>query len=108
LPFGAANTRPMVRSSIGIRGRSGRLGGAGSTAPADRRPRPLTLGADPDEAIDYLAGTGVGRAVLDSVPDDQQLAALEAVRAVLADHHTQADGVRLGAAIWIVTADNPT
>jgi hypothetical protein len=42
------------------------------------------------------------------VPDDQQLAALEAVRAVLADHHTQADGVRLGAAIWIVTADNPT
>lgn len=68
----------------------------------------LTPGADPDEAVDYMAGTGVGRAVLDSVPDDQQPAALEAVRAVLADHHTQADGVRLGAAIWIVTADNPT
>jgi hypothetical protein len=98
----------MVRSSIGIRGRSG----ASWWRRVDRTRRspssPLTLGADPDEAIDYLAGTGVGRAVLDSVPDDQQLAALEAVRAVLADDHTQADGVRLGAAIWIVTADNPT
>lgn len=31
---------------------------------------------------------------------------LDAVRAVLADH-TQPGGVRLGAAIWIVTADNP-
>jgi hypothetical protein len=67
----------------------------------------LTLGADPNEAVDYLAGTGPGRAVLDSVPDDQRPAALAAVRGVLADH-TQPDGVQLGAAIWIVSADNPT
>jgi SAM-dependent methyltransferase len=67
----------------------------------------LALGADPNEAVDYLAGTGPGRAVLDSVPDDQQPAALDAVRAVLADH-AEPGGVRLGAAIWIITASNPT
>lgn len=67
----------------------------------------LALGADPNEAVDYLAGTGPGRAVLDSVPDDQPPAALDAVRAVLADH-AEPGGVRLGAAIWIITASNPT
>jgi hypothetical protein len=67
----------------------------------------LALGADPNEAVDYLAGTGPGRAVLDSVPDDQRPAALDAVRAVLADHG-EPGGVRLGAAIWIITASNPT
>jgi ubiquinone/menaquinone biosynthesis C-methylase UbiE len=67
----------------------------------------LTLGADPNEAVNYLADTGPGRAVLDSVHDDQRPAALAAVRGVLADH-TQPDGVQLGAAIWIVSADNPT
>jgi hypothetical protein len=41
------------------------------------------------------------------VTDDHRPAALDAVRGVLADH-TQPDGVRLGAAIWIVSADNPT
>lgn len=67
----------------------------------------LSLGADPDEAVDYLAGTGVGRAMLDAVPEGRRSEALDAVRAVLADH-IHPDGVRLGAAIWIVTADNPT
>jgi hypothetical protein len=67
----------------------------------------LTLGADPNEAVNYLAGTGLGRAVLDSVPVIQRPEALDAVRGVLADH-TEPDGVRLGAAIWIVSADNPT
>jgi ubiquinone/menaquinone biosynthesis C-methylase UbiE len=67
----------------------------------------LALGADPDEAADYLAGTGPGRAALDAVPEDQRPTALDAVRAVL-DDHTQPDGVRLGASIWIITAGNPT
>jgi SAM-dependent methyltransferase len=67
----------------------------------------LTLGADPDEAADYLAGTGPGSAALEAVPEDQRSAALDAVRAALADH-TQPEGVRLGAAIWIITAGNPT
>jgi SAM-dependent methyltransferase len=67
----------------------------------------LTLGVDPDEAVDYLAGTGPGRAALDAVPDDQRPAALDAVRAALADH-AGSDGVRLGAVIWIITAHDPT
>jgi hypothetical protein len=67
----------------------------------------LTLGVDPDDAVDYLAGTGPGRAAFDAVPDDQRPAALDAVRATLADH-SGPDGVRLGAAIWIIAAHDPT
>jgi hypothetical protein len=66
----------------------------------------LVLGADADEAVDYLAGTGPGRAALDAVPADRRPAALDAVRGALADH-TGSDGVHLGAAIWIVTANAP-
>jgi hypothetical protein len=40
------------------------------------------------------------------VPDDERPAALDAVRAVLDDHADPA-GVRLGGAIWIVTARRP-
>lgn len=63
----------------------------------------LSLGADPAEATDYLAESGVGRTVLETVADDDRPAALDAVRAVLA-HHTDDSGVHLGAAIWIITA----
>jgi SAM-dependent methyltransferase len=66
----------------------------------------LALGVDPDEATDYLAGTGPGRAALDAVPEDQRPAALAAVRDALAEH-VQPAGVCLGASIWIVTAGNP-
>jgi SAM-dependent methyltransferase len=67
----------------------------------------LTLGSDVDDAVDYLAGTGPGRAALGAVPADRRSAALDAVRRALA-HHAQADGVRLGAGIWLITARNPT
>ena len=63
----------------------------------------LSLGADPREAADYLADTGVGRAVLDTVPEPDKPAALEAVRTALAEHQA-AGGVELGAAILITTA----
>jgi SAM-dependent methyltransferase len=63
----------------------------------------MPLGADPGEAVDYLAGTGIGRAVLDTVPDADKPAALEAVRSVLAQHQTPR-GVELDAAIWITSA----
>jgi hypothetical protein len=66
----------------------------------------LVLGADADEAVEYLADTGPGRAVLDAMPADRRPAALDAVRAALADQ-TGSDGVQLGAAIWIVTAGTP-
>jgi SAM-dependent methyltransferase len=80
------------------------LGGAGFTGvglePVDLE---LTLGADVDEATDYLADSGPGRLVMETVPDHDRNAALDAVRGVLAEHRT-ASGVRLGAAIWIITA----
>jgi SAM-dependent methyltransferase len=69
-------------------------------------PRTLTLllGDDVDDATAYLASSGVGRAVLETVPDDQRPAALDAVRAVLAEHDGD-DGVHLDGAIWIITAE---
>jgi SAM-dependent methyltransferase len=63
----------------------------------------LTLGADPGEAAEYLADTGPGRAMLATVPDRDKPAALAAVRAAVAEHSDH-DGVRLDAGIWIVTA----
>lgn len=63
----------------------------------------LTLGTDPDEAAEYLADTGPGRAVLATIPDHDKPAALDAVRATLADHTDRA-GVHLAAGIWIITA----
>ncbi len=66
----------------------------------------LTFGPSLDEAVAYLADSGPGRAVLDTIPDNQRDAALAAVRAVLA-RHTDRPGVRLGAAIWMTSARMP-
>jgi hypothetical protein len=63
----------------------------------------LTVGRDLADATDYVVKTGPGRAVLDTIPDDQRAPAIEAVRDVLA-HHTDPTGVHLDAAVWIVTA----
>jgi SAM-dependent methyltransferase len=63
----------------------------------------LTLGADLDEAVDYLADSGPGRAILETVADEDRSAALDAVRAALADRVTP-QGVQLGAAILVTTA----
>jgi hypothetical protein len=64
----------------------------------------LRLGTDPTEATDYLAETGPGRAVLETIPEADRRAALDAVHAVLAQRHTP-HGVELGAAVWITTAN---
>jgi SAM-dependent methyltransferase len=66
----------------------------------------LTLGTDPDDATEYLAGSGIGRAVLETVPDADKQPAIDAVRAVLVEH-ADADGVHLNAAVWIVRATKP-
>ncbi len=63
----------------------------------------LTLGTDPDAAAEYLTDTGPGRAVLATIPEHDKPAALDTVRAALADH-TDHTGVRLDAGIWLVTA----
>lgn len=64
---------------------------------------PSDLGADAAEATEHLADTGVGRAVLATIPEDQQPHALEAVTALLADL-ADSSGVHLDAAILVTTA----
>jgi SAM-dependent methyltransferase len=63
----------------------------------------LTLGPNPDDAIERLTDTGVGRAALRAVSDASRTDAIAAVRAALADH-CDTQGVRLGAAVLITTA----
>ena len=65
---------------------------------------PLRLGTDVHDAADYLARSGIGRAVLETVPSDQRDDAIDAVRAALAAY-ADGDGVRLSGAIWIIRAD---
>jgi SAM-dependent methyltransferase len=65
---------------------------------------PLRLGATIDDAVDHLADSGPGRAVLETVRENDRAAALAAVAQVLADHHADDTGVTLDAAVWITTA----
>lgn len=66
----------------------------------------LTLGGAESlgDAVDYLLGTGIARAILDPAPPDARQRAIEAVTAVLAEHHEPGLGVRLGSGAWLVTA----
>ena len=67
----------------------------------------LTVGATLDAAVDHLADTGPGRLLLDAIPEGEARGvALADVRATLSDH-ARDGAVRLGAAIWIVTARRP-
>src|SRR5438552_12885119 len=63
----------------------------------------LAGGGTLDETIEFLLATGIGRAMLDQAEPDARARAVDAVRTALAAHH-HGDGVRLGAATWVVTA----
>ena len=63
----------------------------------------LRLGDDPADAVAYLADSGVGRAVLDTISVRDTAAALAAVSDALAPHAT-AGGVHLDAAVLISSA----
>ena len=64
----------------------------------------FTLGRTIDEAVDYLADTGPARVLLETIAaGPARDAALTDVRDALADHHDRS-GVRLGGAIWLITA----
>jgi ubiquinone/menaquinone biosynthesis C-methylase UbiE len=67
----------------------------------------LRLGNDPTDATNYLADSGVGRAVIDTIPRKDKPAAIAAVADALAPHATT-EGVHLDAAIWITTGTAPT
>ncbi len=66
----------------------------------------LAGGGTLDETVDFLAASGSGRSLLDPAPAHARRAAITAVRDALAPH-TDDDGIRLGAAAWIVTAHKP-
>jgi len=64
----------------------------------------MPLGDTVEDATDYLASSGVGRAVLETVPAEHRESAIDAVRTTLMDH-AGADGVRLDGAIWIIAGE---
>jgi hypothetical protein len=63
----------------------------------------LAGGGTLDDTIEFLLATGIGRSMLDQAEPDVRARAVDAVRTALAAHH-HGDGVRLGAATWVVTA----
>jgi SAM-dependent methyltransferase len=60
-------------------------------------------GGSVDEALDFLRGTGMARALFAEASPDDVARAIDAVREAMAPYQTP-EGVRLGAAAWIVTA----
>jgi len=66
-------------------------------------PMLLAGGGTVAETVEFLLATGMARAMFDGAEPDAAAAAVEAVTDALAAHH-DGDGVRLGAATWLVTA----
>jgi hypothetical protein len=64
---------------------------------------PLLLGVSPEDAADHLATTGLGRAVLDTIPEQRREEAVGAVRDVLAGHCT-GNGVELDGGVLLTRA----
>ena len=65
------------------------------------------LGADAEDAFEFVSGLGLTRGLLGGLDDGARRAALDDLRAVLAEHATP-DGVLFGATAWLVTARRPT
>jgi SAM-dependent methyltransferase len=66
-------------------------------------PMLLGGGGTVDDALSFVMNTGAARAMFEGADPTSAEHAKAAVREVLA-HHYDADGVRLGAASWVVTA----
>jgi SAM-dependent methyltransferase len=64
-------------------------------------------GGTVDEALSFLLNTGAARAMFDGADPVTAGLATAAARQVLADHYHEGEGVRLGAATWIVNARKP-
>jgi len=63
----------------------------------------LAGGGTVGETVEFLLSTGIGKAMFDGAEPTAAAAGLDAVKNVLAEHH-DGEGVRLGAAAWLVTA----
>jgi SAM-dependent methyltransferase len=64
----------------------------------------LAYGTTLDDAVDYLADSGPGRAILDTIPTDRHRDAVAAVRNALGPHHHPDHGVVLDAAVLVTIA----
>jgi SAM-dependent methyltransferase len=64
---------------------------------------PMYVGADTDDALEFVTGLSHARALLGGLDDHTRHSALEALRNRLAAHTTP-NGVLLGAAGWLITA----
>lgn len=81
------------------------LEGAGfADVELDAHRAPMVFGADPDDALGYVAGMQSG--LLDDLDPAARADALAALRADLVAHH-EAHGVRYDSATWIVRARRP-
>jgi SAM-dependent methyltransferase len=65
--------------------------------------KPMRLGDDADDAVTFLRGTGLARALFDKADPASAERALQAVTEALRPHE-EPDGVRLNGAAWLVVA----
>jgi SAM-dependent methyltransferase len=65
--------------------------------------RPFRVGADPEDAWEFIRHTGQVVGLTESLDEPTRAAALEQLHAVLRANHG-ADGVTLGSRAWIITA----
>ena len=83
------------------------LGDAGfADVHVDSVDAPMRLGADAADAVEFLRGTGMARALLDKADPPTVARALDAVGEALRPHE-QADGLYLTGTAWLVTAARP-
>jgi SAM-dependent methyltransferase len=61
------------------------------------------LGADADDAYDFLGGLGIVRGLLQGLEPEQRATALAHLRATI-QSHTQGDGVFFGSSAWLISA----
>lgn len=64
----------------------------------------LAGGGSVDESLDFLLGMGMVRGLLGRLGEGERAAAVDQVRAALAERHQAGVGVPLGAAGWLVSA----
>ena len=61
-------------------------------------------GGNLDDSVDFLLGGGMPRGLLGLVDPSDRDDVLRTVQAELADRYEEGVGIRLGAAVWVVTA----
>jgi SAM-dependent methyltransferase len=67
---------------------------------------PFFAGADPDDAVAFLGRGGVVRGLLQGLEPSDRERALDAFRATMASHESEA-GVRFDSASWLISARRP-